>query len=93
MKIQPSSAIENGFTNWDDTAYITTNPLVKSPAGLGRIWVSKDSPQYYPLTHTTFWIEYHLWGLTPSGYHVTNILLHAAGALLVWGILRNLAVP
>ena len=44
----------NGFTNWDDTAYVTTNPLVKSPSGLSRIWASNDSPQYYPLTFSLY---------------------------------------
>jgi tetratricopeptide (TPR) repeat protein len=50
-------------------------------------------PQYYPVTHTTFWIEYYLWGLRPAGYHIVNILLHAAGAVLLWLILRRLEIP
>ncbi len=46
-----------------------------------------------PLVHTSFWIEYRLWGLAPAGYHVTNILLHAAGAVLLWRILVLLSIP
>src|SRR5437763_16168086 len=70
-----SPAAWNGFTNWDDPAYVTTSPLVKSPAGLPRIWASDESPQYYPLTFTTYWVEYRLWGHNPCGYHVVNIFL------------------
>src|SRR5262245_29434937 len=51
---------------WDDDEYITRNPAVQSPSGLGAIWFDiHETPQYYPLTFTTFWIEHQLWGLDP----------------------------
>ena len=45
------------------------------------------------MTYTTFWVEHKLWGFDPTGYHVVNVLLHLANTLLVWHILRRLAVP
>ncbi len=79
---------------WDDDAYVTVNTLLSAPDGLSRIWFSKDSPsQYFPLVYTSFRIEYALWGLKPQGYHITNILLHAINALLLWRLLRFLSIP
>jgi len=79
---------------WDDDAYVTANPTLRNLDGLRRIWLEPGSiPQYYPLTFTSFWIEYHLWGLRPFGYHLVNIILHALNALLVWQVFLRLRVP
>jgi tetratricopeptide (TPR) repeat protein len=43
--------------------------------------------------HSAFWIEHRLWGDSVIGYHLLNILLHAACAWLVWRMLHRLAVP
>jgi len=79
---------------WDDDRYVSENPHVRSPAGLRAIWLKPGATdQYYPLVFTSFWLEYRLWGLNPIGYHLVNVALHVAGALLIWRILRRLAVP
>jgi tetratricopeptide (TPR) repeat protein len=85
--------LQAGFV-WDDDAHVTSNPTLRSLSGLRSIWFDPSAtPQYYPLVHTSFWLEYHAWGLHPLGYHVTNVLLHAANALLLWIVLRRLGVP
>ena len=59
-----------------------------------RIWFELGATQqYYPLLHSAFWIEHRLWGDATLGYHLVNILLHAAAAVLVALVLRRLAVP
>jgi protein O-mannosyl-transferase len=86
-------AWHGGFL-WDDDAYVTNNDLLTARDGLRRIWFSFDSPsQYFPLVYTTFRIERALWGLNPTGFHLVNILLHTANALLVWRLLTRLRVP
>ncbi|HSI37000.1 MAG TPA: tetratricopeptide repeat protein [Tepidisphaeraceae bacterium] len=88
-----ASAYGRGFV-WDDEHHIAANTTLRDAAGLARMWTDVRSlPQFYPLTHTTFWLEYRLWGPHPLGYHVTNVLLHAANAVLVGVALRRLAVP
>ena len=78
---------------WDDDFHVTKCEPLRSLAGLGRIWFEPGATQqFYPLTWTTFWIDFHLWGLNPFPYHAENILLHAINAILVWRILRRLNV-
>ncbi|HVP13399.1 MAG TPA: tetratricopeptide repeat protein [Phycisphaerae bacterium] len=79
---------------WDDDDYVQNNQTLRSVVGLSRIWFQIGAtPQYYPLVHTSYWIEYHLWGLNPTGYHLVNILLHALGAILLWRVLTLLGLP
>jgi tetratricopeptide (TPR) repeat protein len=86
-------AMRGGYI-WDDDAHVTENAALRSFDGLKRIWFEpKVLPQYYPMVHTTFWIEYHLWQLHPFGYHLVNVLLHALNAILLFLVLRCLRVP
>ena len=78
---------------WDDDIHITKNRMLFEPNGLRQIWFSRDSSEYYPLVFTSFRLEKALWGLNPAGYHWVNLLLHAAGAVLVWRVLRRLKTP
>ncbi|MGH7942265.1 MAG: tetratricopeptide repeat protein, partial [Limisphaerales bacterium] len=84
-------AWHGGFLLKDDE-FILHNPNINFFQGLYRIWF-KTSVQYYPLTYTTFWIEYHFWGLHTLGYHLVNIGFHAADAILLWFVLLRLKVP
>jgi len=85
-------AMSNGFV-WDDDLHITQNVLLRTNDGLRKIWFEPGSwPHYYPLVLTSFWIQYHLWGYDPFGYHVTNIIIHGLSAVLLWLILRKLNI-
>lgn len=85
--------LEHGWINWDDTPYVTANELLTAPDGLRRIWTEPQaSPQYYPLTFTSYWLEHRLWGADPHGYHAANIGLHALSAALAVLLLRALGL-
>lgn len=80
---------------WDDDAGIVENPDLRSLSGLREIWANPwKTPQghYQPLVYSSFWLEYQLWGLRPVGYHLVNVLLHAANAILLWGLLRRIGL-
>jgi len=79
---------------WDDDAYVTENSLLIAPDGWFRIWFSAHAQsQYFPLVYSTLRLEYGFWGLNPLGYHVVNVAVHIGNALLIWALLRRLAVP
>ena len=84
-----------GFV-WDDHSCVTVEP-VRKVSGLWQIWFSpsviEGEGHYWPLVYTTFWLKHKLWGFNPAGYHIVNVLLHGANTLLVWHLLRRLAVP
>ena len=85
--------IKGGFV-WDDHVFVTDNLLLRNVEGLRRIWLELGAmTQYYPLTYSSLWLEYHFWGLHPLGYHAVNVLLHGLNVLLLFKILRRLEVP
>src|SRR5262245_23738239 len=86
-------ALRAGYL-WDDDYYVVHNSNLVRPDGMRRIWFEPQrTVQYYPLVHTVLRAEYRLWHLHPFGYHLVNVLLHALNSILLWRILRHLAVP
>jgi len=82
---------------WDDDAHVTHNSLLREPDALGRIWVPQfeptykpNTPHYYPLSFSALWLEFQAFGLDPLGYHLVNLALHLANALLVWAVFARL---
>ena len=52
-----------------DVAPVVVHRTLRDENALARIWFQLGAtPQYYPLVHTGFWIEYRLWGLDATGY-------------------------
>jgi protein O-mannosyl-transferase len=76
---------------WDDDRHLTANPCIVGPLGLKEIWTT-SAADICPLVLTTFAVEHAVWGLEPLPYHLVNVLMHGACALLLWRILRSLRV-
>src|SRR5437867_7378497 len=52
----------HGGILWDDAANIT-RPELRSLDGLRRIWFEpRATQQYYPLLHSSFWLQQKFWG-------------------------------
>ncbi len=78
---------------WDDDSMLTANPLIREPSGLYQFWLTTHALDYWPVTSTSLWLEWRLWGMNPLGYHLTNLALHFGTVLLFWAVLRRLRVP
>jgi tetratricopeptide (TPR) repeat protein len=81
-------ALRGGFV-WDDLILVEKNQLAKGDLNLRTVWFNTD----FPLTTAMFWVQWLLWGSNLAGYHVVNVLLHAASAVLVWRVLARLKIP
>jgi len=81
-----------GFV-WNDSDYVTRAGL-RSWAGLARIWFEVGATeQYYPLLHSSFWLQHRIWGDEALGYHLVGVLQHACAAGLFATLLARWAVP
>jgi protein O-mannosyl-transferase len=85
-------ALQGGFL-WDDGEMVYKNPFVHAPDGLYDIWFTRNLSTYFPLTSSMFWLEWRLWGESPYGYRIVNVLLHALSAVVLWRIFRRLRIP
>jgi Tfp pilus assembly protein PilF len=78
-------ALQNQFV-WDDDENFVDNYHYR---GLGWtqlrwMWTAFHLGHYIPLTWMTFGLDYLLWGMNPVGYHLTNLVAHAANAALFY---------
>lgn len=85
-------ALSGTFLNWDDNVNFLDNPAYQ---GLGREQVrwafsSVLFGHYIPLTRLTWSLNFVLGGMNPFGYHVVNVLLHAANAAVFYFVARRL---
>lgn len=85
-------ALQAGFIV-DDDIMVTHNRYIRSADGLYYFWLTTKPADYFPLTSTTLWLEWRLWGTDATGYHLTNLMLHAVSAVVIWRVLRRLDVP
>lgn len=82
------NTLQNGFV-YDDRDTIVNNTLIKDFSNVARLF-SKDyfdlsgETTYRPVVTLTYFTDYELYGANPWGYHLTNILLHAANSILLY---------
>ena len=85
-------SLKNEFVSWDDIKMFPGNPRYRGlgPDELRWMWTTFHYGEYMPVTWMTYGADYLVWGLNPFGYHVTNLLLHALTALVVYNLARRL---
>lgn len=78
-------ALSCEFINWDDTDYLLNNQIFRSfdLDMVVRAFTTIPINYWIPFTWISYAVDYHFWGMNPTGYHLTNILLHSANAALL----------
>lgn len=76
----------NGFVDWDDLPLIILNDDFKGLGIQNLKWMftTFHMSHYQPLSWLSLAIDWKLWGMNPFGYHLTNVLLHAASAAFLY---------
>src|SRR5262249_17904593 len=67
--------LSNGFLAWDDNRDLLDNAYWRGLAWSNIRWAFTLHNQHYiPLTWLSFGLDYLVWGMNPTGYHLTNLL-------------------
>ena len=84
-------ALYYGFV-WDDAYYIETNYRIQglTPVQMKAVWTGTYLGHYAPIHHTFLALLYQLADAEPFGYHLTQLLLHAACVCLLYLILAKI---
>ncbi len=83
----------HAFLNYDDAEYVTGNLVVKMGVTFeGVIWIFTESyaANWHPMTFLSHMLDVELYGLDPSGHHLTSLLFHIANSLLLFGVLLKM---
>jgi hypothetical protein len=92
--------LAHGFTNWDDNWLVTDNRWIRSfsAENLSAVlnpWAPQDireelGNEYLPVRDLSYMVNYALHGYSPMGWHLTDLLLNALNAVLVWWLALRL---
>ena len=81
------------FTNYDDPDYVTENQHVRqglSAGGLAWAFTSAFAANWFPLTWLSHMLDVQLFGLQSGFHHLTNVVLHAIGAVLLFALFNRM---
>ena len=81
------------FVSYDDPEYVTENPMVQRGLTVETLrwaFVTTHAGNWHPLTWLSHALDCQLYGSSPGGHHLTNLLLHAANTLLLFLVLLRM---
>ena len=85
-------ALQNGFVNYDDPAYVTSNVHVQqglTARNLAWAFTSTADANWHPLTRISHMLDAQLFGLAPTGHHAQSVLWHALNVVLLFLLLAK----
>lgn len=85
-------AVGNDFVDWDDYAFVTMNPHIRSlsPSSVARLFTETYQGIWLPLTWLSHAVDKAVWGNQPSPHHLMSILIHAGNTVLAFLVFLKL---
>jgi tetratricopeptide (TPR) repeat protein len=78
-------------------------------ATLAKLWFNPEGADYFPLSYTALWAQWPFFQMDPrtggpvqlggpsapwpTGFHMTSVVLHALGSLLLWRLFKVMKIP
>ncbi|MGA9901269.1 MAG: tetratricopeptide repeat protein [Terriglobales bacterium] len=84
--------LENGFVNYDDPAYVTSNWHVQqglSFRNLSWAFTSTAEANWHPLTWISHMLDVQLFALRPAGHHGQSVFWHAVNVVMLFLLLAR----
>ena len=81
------------FINYDDNLYVTEVPQVQQGLGWDSVvWAmtTLEAAFWHPMTWLSHILDYQLFGLNPTGHHLTSLLLHLVNVVLLFWVLHRM---
>ena len=88
-----AQTVRSGFVNFDDGLYVYENSHVLHGLSWREIvwaFTRLHAGYWIPLTWVSFMLDNQLYGLGAAGFHLTNVLLHAATTILLFLVLEQM---
>lgn len=88
-----SSVRHYGFETFDDPQYVAENPHVANGLtveGISWAMASGYAANWHPLTWVSHMLDIQLFGMNAGAHHVTNVILHIATTVLLFGVLARM---
>jgi len=87
-----AQTLDAGFVVWDDDDHIYENRHIVAEDGFADAFRDWRDPAFYPLTFSLWWTEWRLANGEPWLFHLGNVVLHAANAVLLGLLFRALGL-
>ncbi len=85
-------ALQNGFVNYDDPAYVTSNPHVQqglTKRSVAWAFTSTAEANWHPLSWLSHMLDVQMFGLHPAGHHAQSVFWHAVNVVLLFLLLAK----
>ena len=81
-----SRTLGQGFLNFDDDLFVEDEHVSHGFSWSGIAWAFTDGPvgEWYPLSMLSHMLDCQVFRSKPAGHHLTNLLLHAAAAVVLF---------